>query len=431
MFAAAAGAQTAPVDFGREIAPLLVARCVTCHQPEKSKGGYQLHTLAALKTPGRSKDAPIVAGRPGDSLLVRLLQESDPEERMPQKGDPLTTSEIALIRRWIEQGAHSGGLDPNKLLSTLAGEIPQPAPPEHYPRPVPIFALAFTPDGLALAAGGYHEVVIWDSASGLRKQRIQNVAQQVQQIAFRPGGQELAVAAGTPGRLGEVKLFEFNSGRFLRSLAMAGDLMTTVAFHPDGQRVAVGGADNAIRLVEISGAQRYRNELIADWVMQLAFRSDGEQLVLAGRDKTVRIVGAERGELEQTYANHGGPVFAAAFVGDGQRVVSAGRDRGLHLWQAADAKKIAQSPPTAADVLCLAVVDDAIFAGLSNGEIVEHRIFDKKLERVRVLGTHGDALGAMAVHVRTRRLASSGYDGRIRVWDLETGKLVTEFSAVP
>src|SRR5262245_47627094 len=84
----------AAVDFDREVAAILASRCVGCHRPEKTKGGYQLHTLAALMKPGRSREAPIVAGRPEASLLIRLIESTDSEERMPQDGEPLAPGEI-------------------------------------------------------------------------------------------------------------------------------------------------------------------------------------------------------------------------------------------------------------------------------------------------------------------------------------------------
>src|SRR5678816_2754136 len=85
----------ATVSFRAEIAPLLQRRCGVCHDAEQAKGRYRLDTYERLLKPGESDLAPIVAGKPGESELYSLLLEHSPEDRMPQKADPLPEREIA------------------------------------------------------------------------------------------------------------------------------------------------------------------------------------------------------------------------------------------------------------------------------------------------------------------------------------------------
>jgi hypothetical protein len=80
---------------------------VRCHNESKRKGGYRLdapdHVLAA----GESGVAPVVPGRGGESRLVKMLegQGEFADLVMPPKGKPLDFNEVALIRRWIDEGA--------------------------------------------------------------------------------------------------------------------------------------------------------------------------------------------------------------------------------------------------------------------------------------------------------------------------------------
>src|SRR5262245_16758643 len=67
--AATTDTKTNGVNFVKEVAPILAAKCVACHQPSKTKGGYQLHTFGAFMTAGRSKESPVVAGDPKKSHL--------------------------------------------------------------------------------------------------------------------------------------------------------------------------------------------------------------------------------------------------------------------------------------------------------------------------------------------------------------------------
>src|SRR5207244_4561455 len=139
---------------------------VTCHGTEKSKGGYQLSGFELALKPGESKTPSINPGQPKESELYRRISTENEEDRMPQKEEPLTNAQIALITRWIAEGARFDGSDRNAPLITLIPKAPKPDPPAAYPLAVPIVALAFSPDGKELAAGGYYEITFWNPEDG-------------------------------------------------------------------------------------------------------------------------------------------------------------------------------------------------------------------------------------------------------------------------
>jgi mono/diheme cytochrome c family protein len=92
------------VDFLREIRPILATRCAKCHSDTfKQEGGLKLDSPAGLSKGGDS--GPLfVAGQSGTSRLIERVITTG-EERMPPEGDRLTDKQIALLRRWIDQGA--------------------------------------------------------------------------------------------------------------------------------------------------------------------------------------------------------------------------------------------------------------------------------------------------------------------------------------
>jgi len=99
----ASAAQSAPVDFVRDIKPIIEANCVRCHGPER--------TMASLRLD--QPDGLLRMIKPGDSQqsrLVRRILGEGGEERMPLKGTPLPDASISLIRRWIDSGAHTGAV---------------------------------------------------------------------------------------------------------------------------------------------------------------------------------------------------------------------------------------------------------------------------------------------------------------------------------
>jgi hypothetical protein len=93
------------VDFEREVRPILEARCLDCHDSATLKGGVGLETFHHAHLATDSGDPLFAPGRPDESVLLQVVSETDPERRMPPKGDPLSAEQIATLRRWIEEGA--------------------------------------------------------------------------------------------------------------------------------------------------------------------------------------------------------------------------------------------------------------------------------------------------------------------------------------
>src|SRR6185436_6247123 len=111
-----APAASAPVSFSRDVAPVLEKKCVACHGPDKAKGGLRLHTFTNLLHGGDSKEPIVTAGQPEKSKLYQLLVATDPDDRMPQKDEPLPTNQIVVLKRWIVEGASFDGPDPKATL---------------------------------------------------------------------------------------------------------------------------------------------------------------------------------------------------------------------------------------------------------------------------------------------------------------------------
>jgi hypothetical protein len=96
-------AQTAPVDFTREVHPILATRCFVCHSGDKRSGGLSLATYEDLLQGGRSGAAIVPSQAKNSLLMMRVTGENAP--RMPMGGSPLAPQEIAVLRNWIDQGA--------------------------------------------------------------------------------------------------------------------------------------------------------------------------------------------------------------------------------------------------------------------------------------------------------------------------------------
>jgi mono/diheme cytochrome c family protein len=100
-FAAAVGA----VDFAREIEPIFIKRCSECHGPDQQKSRLRLDLKAAAFQGGRSGKPGLVPGQAEESEVFRRVATDDPDDLMPPKGAPLTETEIAALKAWIDGGA--------------------------------------------------------------------------------------------------------------------------------------------------------------------------------------------------------------------------------------------------------------------------------------------------------------------------------------
>src|SRR5690349_13199732 len=92
------------VDFVHEVRPILKESCYKCHGPDKKKASLRLD-IKALAMKGGENGPVIIPGQSEKSPLVQRLISTDDDQRMPQKANALSPTQIALIRDWIDQGA--------------------------------------------------------------------------------------------------------------------------------------------------------------------------------------------------------------------------------------------------------------------------------------------------------------------------------------
>ncbi len=132
----------AEVNFEKELLPILTKKCIDCHKAPYEEDGRKKEPKAELRLDAAwailkgSENGPIL--KPGDSAKsymyeVVVLPEDD-DMFMPPKGDPMTKDEIALLKKWIDEGADFGGWEGNldgKPEETKTAEPKKPQVREH------------------------------------------------------------------------------------------------------------------------------------------------------------------------------------------------------------------------------------------------------------------------------------------------------------
>ncbi len=95
-------ASAAPLAFEKDVRPVLKAHCTHCHgEEEKPDGGVDLRLRRFMDLTLDSGDRLLVPGKPEQSALVHIIRSGE----MPKKGSPMPEAELAIIERWIREGA--------------------------------------------------------------------------------------------------------------------------------------------------------------------------------------------------------------------------------------------------------------------------------------------------------------------------------------
>ncbi|MGV3720389.1 MAG: WD40 repeat domain-containing protein [Actinomycetota bacterium] len=209
-------------------------------------------------------------------------------------------------------------------------------------RPAPVTALQFTPDGSALVSGGYRSISIHGSTTAAPIRSIACDLSRVQSLQFSPDGKTLAVSGGGAGESGAAVLLDWPAGKVRRTLTGHADLVTSVAFSPDGGRIATASADATVRIWATGGPSTPELTLQghAGPVLAVAFSPDGSLLVTASADRSLKVWDARTGGLQRSLTNHTDIVHTVSFrpLSSENQIphpycVSASDDRTVRVWQ--------------------------------------------------------------------------------------------------
>jgi WD40 repeat protein len=341
-----------------------------------------------------------------------------------KKGDLLASGGIDgkdknSIRLW----------DVSKARELRRCKLPKDEPPIH---------LAFSPkaDRLAAVVEEY-DLLVFDVATGNVVHRLSHYWPS--RVAFAPNGKTLASARGQTVRLwdqatGKERFQEFKGHQ-------AG--VVAVAFSPNGKLVASGG--DHIRLWEAATGKPIRLIQVKGGVAALAFDPKGGKLASAGRDPVVHVWDVDSGKEIATLKGLKHMLCGLAFSPNGKMVAAGDVQSTIHIWDAAqgttlhkidmesmtEALSLAFSPDNRTLACAGAWNDSSFLPGTINiqgikttrkvGYYVLH--WDVRTgKEVRRFGGLTDKIKSLAFSPKGKILAAASRDGKVCLWDADTGK---------
>ncbi len=278
-----------------------------------------------------------------------------------------------------------------------------------------VLSVAISPDGKMLASGSrdvydglrLRTIKLWNLTTGELLTTLTGHSSPVLTVDFSPNGQTLASASNMEFQDGNIKLWDVRTGRVRQTLGSSLVALRTscVTFSPDGQTLATGHFDAAIRLWHLSSPKELRTLRGHGWdVTSVTFSRDGRFLVSGGIDGAIMIWNWRNGERIRTlnrpsdffgsmvswFDRSVGSIRSVAISPDGQIIASGGTSVGDN--------------------------------GVSNPPI---KLWNTSTgEEIRILTGHRDSVNAIAFSSTAKIIASGGEDNTIRIWNYQTGELI-------
>lgn len=284
--------------------------------------------------------------------------------------------------------------------------------------------VAFTPDGRRIVTASHDRTVkIWDAAFFEEPPIIARSDHAFASVAVSPDGHLVAVGDDT----GRLRILTMPGGTGTSSAAAHAGRLWALAFsHADG-RLASGGADGRVSIWKppfespIANLDTPNNDIYS-----LAWSPKDDRIASGHMNGVVRIWDVSGKQLIREFKAHKGTILSVMISPDGTQVLTAGHATGVRIWDAMTGRHIRDLPTGAErNVAALSHSGRFVAAGADDKSV---RVWDMQSGKLlwKRQG-HLNQIQALTFLPDDRRLISCGYHGLIRIWNVETGDVTLTF----
>jgi WD40 repeat protein/DNA-binding CsgD family transcriptional regulator len=238
-------------------------------------------------------------------------------------------------------------------------------------------------------------------------------------IAFSPDGRRLA----TGDTDSQIRIWDSVTGEQLATWRGHEDWVLTVAFSSDGQLLVSGSEDKTLRLWQVTTGQcLHKLEGHSSWVRSVAISPDNQWIASGSDDQTVRIWSATAGTCQRSLSDHNHVVRSVAFSPDSQRLASGSSDRTVRLWNVAtgDCLQILKQHTRGVRSVRFSPDGQQIASGSADCTI---KLWDLVTGScLRSLTGHASWVLSVSFSPDGQTLISGSKDQTVRLWQLATGQ---------
>ena len=435
------------INFQDQVSQVFRARCNSCHNADKQKGGLNLETFGTTMQGGGSGKV-VEPGDADGSTLLQLVMHKD-EPKMPPNSAKIPDAEIEVLKQWIEGGAleTSGSvaavkpkakfefkLDP----SAMGKPVGPPAMPENLPtepvvvspRASAIVAMAASPWAPLVAVGGHKQVLLYRTSDRHLAGVLPFPEGTVNVLKFSRNGALLLAGGGRGGQLGLAVVWDVKTGKRVFEIGKEYDAVLAADISPDHGQVALGGPGKIVRVYGTADGQlQFEMKKHTEWITALEFSPDGVLLATGDRNNGLVVWEAQTGREFFDLRGHTGPITDLSWRPDSNVLASSSEDATVRLWEMENGNQIKSWGAHGGGVASVRFTQDGRL--VTSGRDRLTRLWDQNGGKQRDFEAFGDlALEAVASHDLTRVIAGD-WSGEIRIFDLSAGNRVGNLAANP
>ncbi len=251
-------------------------------------------------------------------------------------------------------------------------------------------------------------------------------------VAWSPDGKRIASGSGDE----TAQVWDATSGDHLIRYTGHSDSVYSVSWNPvwrtgipGGERIASASYDKTVQIWDPTfGDHFYTYTGHTDWVWAVAWSPGGKLVASAGGDKSVQVWDAANGGHVYTFRGHSAPVHAVAWSPDGKRIASSSADGTVQVWDAVYGMHLYTFQPYFTSIWSVAWSPDGkrIASACDNKTV---QVWDAANgDHLYIYYGHTDFVYAVAWSPDGKRIASSGDDKTVQVWDATNGTLFSKYT---